>query len=316
LTALFCDPLGGTNIFNTLMETSKNDSIENNSVIVLASRLDSFSMFDQISPGADSAISSLVTLLTVAHTLNKPWIKDNIKDKNKNVLFALFDGEAFDYIGSGRTVYDMTVGKFPVDPESDVNRSQIRIEHFSHFIELNQLGFHANDSQQKLWIHKNINSTTSLTKLEEIIKKNAKKTENLDIESVADGAPLPPSSLQSFLKENNKLVGVVIANHEKEFKNKFYNSLFDDINNLNISDSRVTKQLTSIATVISKSIHELLTGNSNDSITANETLVHNLLDCYLNDSSCDLFKYVVTPDYKFSNGNYFCLIINLFSVKC
>lgn len=313
LTALFCDPLGGTNIFNTLIETSKSDSIKNNSVIVLASRLDSFSMFDQISPGADSAISSLVTLLTVAHTLNKPWIKNNIKDKN--VLFALFDGEAFDYIGSGRTVYDMTVGKFPVDPKNDVNRSQIRIEHFSHFIELNQLGFHANDSQQKLWIHKNINPTTNLTKLEEIIKNNAKKTD-LDIESVADGAPLPPSSLQSFLKENNKLVGIVIANHEKEFKNKFYNSLFDDINNLNISDSRVTKQLTNIATVVSKSIHELLTGNSSDSITADETLVYNLLDCYLNDSSCDLFKYVVSPDYEFPNGNYFCLIINLFSDKC
>ena len=126
MTALFCDPLGGSNIFNTLLEISKKESITNNSVVVLSARLDSFSMFDNLSPGADSALTSVVTLLSVANTLAK--IKSEIiaKANNKtNVLFALFDGEAFDYIGSSRVVYDMNMGKFPSDPDSTLMSNSI-----------------------------------------------------------------------------------------------------------------------------------------------------------------------------------------------
>jgi nicastrin len=260
-------------------------------------------MFDMISPGADSAITSLVTLLSIAYTLNEPSIKNDIKSKskNKNVLFALFDGEAFDYIGSSRAVYDMTVGKFPVDPkDSAINRSQIRAEHFSHFIELNQLAFHDNQQKQILYMHKNLKSTPSLQQLEDIIERNANETDDLQIKTIADGSPLPPSSLQSFLKHNKEIVGVVIANHEKQYTNKFYNSLYDDYYNLNKTDENVSKRLSIIATVISKSIYEILTGNKRPNITVNETLIDKLLECYLINSACDLFT-----------GNYYSNRINV-----
>ena len=223
----FCRPLRAHNIFSNLLITSKNESISDNSVVVLASRLDSFSMFSGISPGADSALTSVISLLSVVHTLNQIEVKNGIKQMGdkKNVLFALFDGEAFDYIGSSSVVFNMNANKFPEeDPiPSEINDpmdiSSITCRHISHFIELNQLSFHSNDS--KLFIHKNLDSNDKLNSLQNLIKDNANGLRGLEVESVSDGQPLPPSSLQSFLKDNESLIGIVIANHRKEYTNKF-----------------------------------------------------------------------------------------------
>ena len=38
----------------------------------------------------------------------------------KNVLFALLNGEAFDYIGSSRMVYDMENGLFPKPNDDEI----------------------------------------------------------------------------------------------------------------------------------------------------------------------------------------------------
>lgn len=52
---------------------------------------------------------------------------------DNNVLFTFFNGEAYDYIGSGRTVFSMKNGEFPFR-ERSINKEDIRI-----FIELSQL---------------------------------------------------------------------------------------------------------------------------------------------------------------------------------
>ena len=43
-------------------------------------------------PGAESAVTGIVTLLSVAHTLTQANINQEIKDANKNVYFLLLDG--------------------------------------------------------------------------------------------------------------------------------------------------------------------------------------------------------------------------------
>ncbi|KAL1110593.1 hypothetical protein AAG570_008121 [Ranatra chinensis] len=62
----YCDPLGDQNIFlsfgDVLTQSHKN-------TIVLAARLDAASLFESKAPGAMTAISGLVTLLTTAHIL-------------------------------------------------------------------------------------------------------------------------------------------------------------------------------------------------------------------------------------------------------
>lgn len=71
--------------------------------------MDSASMFDGLSVGADTAITGMTTLMAVADVLSK--IKSDIRSQDiENVYLVLFNGEAFDYIGSSRMAYDMNLG--------------------------------------------------------------------------------------------------------------------------------------------------------------------------------------------------------------
>lgn len=73
----FCEPLGDQNIHWPLSPLKKNDQ---NPVIMIITRLDASSLFDGISPGAESTITGLVTLLATAHQLNSmnPTVKSKL----------------------------------------------------------------------------------------------------------------------------------------------------------------------------------------------------------------------------------------------
>lgn len=71
--------------------------------------MDSASMFDGLSIGADTAITGMVTLVAIADMLNQ--VKSDIRNQDiENVFLVFFNGEAFDYIGSSRMAYDMKLG--------------------------------------------------------------------------------------------------------------------------------------------------------------------------------------------------------------
>lgn len=101
----FCDPLGGSNYFSFLNQQPSNDL----PIIMISSRLDTFTMYEYFTPGANEPISSIIGLLSLVELLSK---YRNDLDKN-NVLFTLFDNEAFDYGGSSRFVNDLQLNKFP-----------------------------------------------------------------------------------------------------------------------------------------------------------------------------------------------------------
>ncbi|XP_008485069.2 nicastrin-like [Diaphorina citri] len=109
-----CDALGGRNIVYSAEKLSADQPIKNHSLILVTARLDSKSMFDGIVPGALSTVTSIVTLLSAARILSQARSKLSPPSKpNTNALFLLLDGEAYDYIGSSRVVYDMKTGGFP-----------------------------------------------------------------------------------------------------------------------------------------------------------------------------------------------------------
>ena len=118
-----------------------------------------------MSVGADTAITSLVTLVAITEMLSK--VKDQLRNRDvDNVILVLFNGETFDYIGSSRMAYDMMngiqisllwvdkfkflfiilLGNFP-RPLKEENPSQgplIRLEHIKYWIELGSLAPHSN----------------------------------------------------------------------------------------------------------------------------------------------------------------------------
>lgn len=54
---------------------------------------------------------------------------------------------------------------------------------------------------------------------------------------------LPPSSIQSFLEEEPDIPSLLITDHNRSFTNMYYNSLYDDTDNLNYSYINITEEL-------------------------------------------------------------------------
>lgn len=53
----------------------------------------------------------------------------------KNIMFILFNGEAYDYIGSSRVAYDMEMQNFPNDI------IKLQQNHVGLFVELSQIHY-------------------------------------------------------------------------------------------------------------------------------------------------------------------------------
>ena len=54
--------------------------------------------------------------------------------------------------------------------------------------------------------------------------QNAAKTSKIGVKVTGNDIPLPPASLQRFLRSKKlkqKIPGIVLADHEKEFNNKY-----------------------------------------------------------------------------------------------
>ncbi|XP_060599987.1 nicastrin-like isoform X2 [Ruditapes philippinarum] len=291
----YCDPLGDQNVYATVKDVTKDMRREEKSVIVVAARMDSFSMFEDNYPSADNHVSGIVALLAVSEAIGK--VKDKIRDSNttKDVMFTFFQGEAFDYIGSGRMVYDMEHNEFP---PSD-NLQKINLKHISHFVEVNQLAYR---DDGKIWIHTDPLSRPKIPEVEYMVT-GLKDIDPSLIDEVDKDQPLPPASAQSFLKKT-QLPTVVITDHRKEYTNKFYNSRLDlasnikascpDKTNLTECYDTVSKQasnLTPVANLLAKFLYTLATGdNSTDNVTVDVNTVQHLLFCYLISPNCELFK--------------------------
>lgn len=73
---VYCDPLGDKNIHWPLAPLENYTE----SVVMVVARLDSVSLFDGIAPGAESAITGLVTLIATAYYLNemKPFVNSEL----------------------------------------------------------------------------------------------------------------------------------------------------------------------------------------------------------------------------------------------
>merc|ERR1712226_113135 len=304
----YCDPLGGFSAYAPLHPIPQGGDLDDNEIILVAAKMDSLSMFNGYYPGADSAISSLVTALAVAEALGKA--KDDLKESKKKILFAIFNGESFDYMGSQRMVYDMTEGKFPVfNNMGDYTPHQINLTHIDSIIEISQVGL---PQDGKLWIHTDpISQRDSAVKkrIDEVAGVLLKSTE-VTMVATPEVQALPPASAQSFLKKRG-IPAVVIADHDKQFSNRFYNSRFDLKETINMTyDDQpaemdkydyvtpAAETLAKVATAIAKAVYELATEQTpspavEEKLVADNTTVTHLLYCYAKSPGCELFNYTL-----------------------
>lgn len=300
----YCDPLTDRNVISTLYATSNEKPVSNRSVVVVGARLDTFSMFDGLSPGADSAVSGFVTLLIAAQMLNQLKVSQQPQFVQNNVLFALFNGEAFDYIGSSRIVYDMEKGRFPLANKLSLAKMQpasLALHHISHFVELSQVA-PLGDEDSTVYLHTDpvsagtaeVNQTVKEL-VDEI--KTAASTESLQLPVKTSPAdqPLPPSSVQRFLKKDKGIAAVVITNHDQKFRNRYYNSFLDNWENLNATGGsleQVAEHLTKLAATVATAVFKLVTGKDAKGLALDKFRTAELLECYILNATCALFGEV------------------------
>lgn len=82
----------------------------------------------------DSLIS-YATLISTAHFLAK-LLPERVASDNPNVLFVIFNGESYDFIGSQRFVYDINKGYFPLRSQST---HEIGIDNIAMMIDIGSL---------------------------------------------------------------------------------------------------------------------------------------------------------------------------------
>ncbi|XP_034040001.1 nicastrin [Thalassophryne amazonica] len=294
-----CDPLGDYNIWSStrpLNVTEKGHKMWE-SVVIAAARVDSRSFFFDVAPGADSGVSGFVTLLAAAHALRNVTQE---AEPNRTILYTFFHGETFDYIGSSRMVYDMENNQFAVD-----------LDNVHSVLEIGQVGLRA-DSQ--LWLHsdpvsrRNNSINSEVKKLIENLR-SASGGLNVSVAESPFSQPLPPSSFQRFLRAR-PIPGVVITDHQKSFNNKFYQSMYDNSEYLNLTYpanlsaeeqlvyvTDLAKALADVATLVARALFVQAGGADVSRINAEPQIVTQMLYSFLVQSNNSWLQQIVTLDF-------------------
>jgi nicastrin len=145
----FCDPVNGLNIYSKLPQSltiAPNKRPEKSVILILAST-DGFQMFlktNGTTGGAQQPATALITFLALAHLVGQEQTEFN--KTNKEIIFVALDGDALDYSGSFRFMFDMKNGYFP---NGDQNEERIQFEHIHSVIEFQSLSFNQNLSVSK-----------------------------------------------------------------------------------------------------------------------------------------------------------------------
>uniref|UniRef100_A0A673WSE6 Nicastrin n=1 Tax=Salmo trutta TaxID=8032 RepID=A0A673WSE6_SALTR len=291
---MVCNPLGDYNVcaFIRPYNSTAFGHKENESVVVAAARLDSRAFFLQDSTGAEGSVSGFVTLLAAAQALREATQE---APPTRNILFAFFHGEVFDYIGSSRMVYDMKNNKFVID-----------LDNVHSILEIGQVAVR---SGTNLFLHSDPVSRRNNT-----IHDEVRGSEMILFVARLPGfsQPLPPSSFQRFLRAR-AIPGIFLADHQTAFNNRYYESFYDDAAHLNLTYpsnlspeeqlefvTDTAKSLTEVATAVARALFKQAGGNNSqvNNINADPKTVTQMLYGFLVRSNNSWFQALMAPELK------------------
>lgn len=328
----FCDPLEGRNVYATLYPRNSSEHLDaeakrtvnpNEKFIIVSSRLDTTSMFDGVGEcirnfnelntynhccfllglGALDSLMGLATMTQVAHMLRLIMPAQNkLPDQKLNILFVAFNGESYDYIGSQRFVYDMKNLDFPT---RSTHSTPISMENIEFMLDIGTL-----DDIANIKLH-----TLSLTPMAgDLLKKlnSYAKSPRYNFQVNIDsnvGLHLPPTSAQSFLRHDSKFKAFIL---NAVPSNKFYHSIYDDLDNVafvyantsqdytvlaDVSDTKNFKpdslqmKVRNVSSIVAMALYETLTGEQyqNNQI-ANPLWADEFFYCFLQSADCPLLR--------------------------
>ncbi|KAM4690329.1 nicastrin [Rhinophrynus dorsalis] len=294
-----CDSLSGYNVWSSVKPINSSSVLAaEDQIIVSATWLDSRSFFWNLAPAAESTVSGLVTQLAAAEALHKLTDAQSLP---RNIMFAFFQGEVFDYIGSSRMVYDMEKGLFP-----------IKLNNIHSFVELSQVALRNNSY---LWIHTDPvsrNNESVNAEVQQLIQvlTDSSTGSNVSLQEVNQSQPLPPASFQRFLRARN-IPGVVLTDHRTAYSNKYYHSMYDTADNIHMNYpdglskedaldfvTNTAQSLADVATVLARTLYKLAGGNGTAEIKADPKKVTQMLYGFLKMSNNSWFQSIIKADWK------------------
>ncbi|GMH30231.1 hypothetical protein Nepgr_032074 [Nepenthes gracilis] len=284
-----CLPLGGFSVWSSLPPINVSSSESSKSIVLAVASMDSAAFFRDKSFGADSPNSGLIALMAAVDALSN---FDDFKSFKKQLVFLVFTGEAWGYLGSRRFLHELDLHS---DAVKGLNSTLIEM-----VIEIGSVGKGFNHGVNTLFAHSAADSLATNETLNALRHAQVSlKSESIQILTASPSNPgIPPSSLMTFLKKNSQASGVVLEDFDAVFANEFYHSHLDDISNIN------STSIVAAASLVARSLYILandmnnLTTSDLSAINVNSSLVEELLGCLLSCDpglSCGLVKNYISP---------------------
>lgn len=280
----YCDPLRSHNVWGTMMEYNTSQE-----VIMVTAQMDSLAFFHDQALGANADASGMIALLGAAQLLGDP---DNaaIRNAARNIMFMLFNGEAFGYIGSSKMAYQMARNP-SLFPSSSL---PMKFHQVPYLVELGQLL----SGTEELHAY----SYSKSAAVDDVVAEfqDAAADLNTDISlSYQDGSDIPPASLRMIVHEIDNTTqreafgGVFITDHPASgYTNSYYHSRLDNADFIDASSNITVEKLCNISSVVARSLWSLAFNDNRPmpNVNANCDYIRELLYCITVDQQCQLVK--------------------------
>lgn len=288
LKKLSCLPLGGYSVWSSLPPIDTTVNPPKPIILVMAS-MDSGSFFRDINFGADSPLSGLIALLAAVDALSHV---SNFNELKKQLVFAVFTGEVWGYLGSRRFLLELDFG---ADSLKGLNGSMIE-----QALEIGSVGKGLSRGITTFFAHPG-QDTSSTNEMLDALQKASESlgSDNVNIKKADVSNPgVPPSSLMSFLRKNSFISGIVLEDFDTSFINNFYHSHLDNPSNINSSSIAAASIMVARALYILATDSPFFNLIALNSIKVNVSLVEELVGCLLTCEpgfSCDIVKQFISP---------------------
>ena len=331
-----CVPLGGVSVWgyagsppkktssnypsndddNANGSSSSNSANSYKSAIVVATSIDSTSMFHDLAPGSNEGASNVLATIMAAYLLGKSVDDATLDQLPNRIVFGFFEGEAYGYLGSRRFVDDVLnfacsdrykVRSVFKDENSDMAclypmRPSLRfkdIGNIAGMITVDQVGFPSGDGN--FFAHNSGQSdmgsflaNVMMSSGTSYYKAAASAAENGD-----NGYPYPPTPLSSLLSLTEGAIdGAVLTGYDYVFtKQPPYQShiQFQNINMKAVASAATILARTALAAAYDDGSYDYETASSyaTNSISElsydNDVLVE-LAACLFVNGNCKLLK--------------------------
>ncbi|KAI6198169.1 hypothetical protein M3Y94_01313000 [Aphelenchoides besseyi] len=226
---IICDDNYDYNVISLLPALDYN--IPRGDAIVLATRMDSFSMFSESREGEISVLISLIAALSVAKSIgqNRLVFEAAAREQRRQLMFAFFHIESLGYVGSSSMVYEMQQLPEPLKYKPDRQAKHLQLDDVGAFVELQQLS----TKHRRFYLHGDGaiagNFRREMGQFKEAAQRGARRSSTpASVTALYDQptARVPPASYQTFLKARH-IPGFILSPFETKYQTRVLNSFFD-----------------------------------------------------------------------------------------